>query len=94
MSEVVVYTADEAAAILKCKPSWLKEKARRRQIPFTMPGGSYGWTPGHLAEIIRLFEHRPADRADAPVAARRTAARSDEIPVLKARAPRRSKGAA
>jgi excisionase family DNA binding protein len=94
MSEVTVYTADEAAAILRCTASWLREKARRREIPFTMPGGSYGWTPGHLAEIIRLFEFRPGMRADAPVPARRSAAKGDEVAVLKARAPRRSRGAA
>ena len=94
MSEVTVYDAEEAAGILRCKPSWLKDKARKREIPFTKIGGSYGWTPGHLAEIIRLFEVRPDGRADAPVAARRAASRPDGVPVLEARAPRRNKGAA
>jgi hypothetical protein len=90
----VIFDAGEAAGILKCTASWLKEKARRREIPFTKVGGSYGWTPGHLAEIVRLFEYRPAGRADAPVAAKRTAASSDEAPALKARTPRRTRGAA
>lgn len=93
-SPVTVFDAEEAAVILKCKVSWLKEKARKREIPFTKIGGSYGWTPGHLAEIIKLFEHRPSGRTDAPVAARRTAPQGDEVPVLKARTPRRTRGAA
>jgi hypothetical protein len=91
---VTVFTADEAAGILRCTASWLKERARKREIPFTKIGGSYGWTPGHLAEIIKLFEHRPSGRAGAPVAARRTASQGDEVPVLKARTPRRTRGAA
>ena len=91
---VTVFTAEEAAGILRCTVSWLKEKARKREIPFTKIGGSYGWTPGHLAEIIRLFEHRPSGRADAPVAARRAKPQGDEAPVLKARTPRRTRGAA
>jgi hypothetical protein len=92
--QVTVYTADEAGEILKCKASWLKERARKREIPFTMVGGSYGWTPSHLAEIVKLFEYRPAGRSAAPVAARRTAARSDEVATLTARTPRRTRGAA
>jgi len=54
-----VYTADEAAAILKCTANWLKEQARKRKIPFTKIGGAYRWTPAHLQEIIRLGEHQP-----------------------------------
>lgn len=57
--ELRVYTAREAAAVLKCKASWLKEQARRRQIPFTMIGGSYHFTAAHVAEIAAIFEVRP-----------------------------------
>jgi len=34
-----VCTPDEAAEILKCTTSWLKELARKRRIPFTMISG-------------------------------------------------------
>jgi hypothetical protein len=81
-----LHTADEAAAILKCTASWLKEKARRREIPFTRISGSYWWTGAHLEEIIRLFEvpALPETPARAPV--RRPAPPpSAEAPVLRAR---------
>ena len=94
MSDLTLYDADEAAAILRCTASWLKDKARKREIPFTMPGGSYRWTPGHIAEIIRLFEQRPVPRASAPVAARRTASGGGKVEMLQARPPRRLRGAA
>ena len=59
-----VYTADEAAVILKCSADWLKRRAAARKIPVTMLGGSYRFSNAHLKEIIRLNEHLPADRAE------------------------------
>jgi excisionase family DNA binding protein len=59
-----IYTAEEAAIILKVSADWLRRRAAARKIPFTMPGGSYHFTDAHLAEIIRLYEHVPADRTD------------------------------
>lgn len=61
-----VYTADEAAIVLKCSADWLKRRAAARQIPFTMLGGSYRFSDAHLKEIIRLNEHLPADRSEQP----------------------------
>lgn len=61
-----IYTADEAAAILKCSADWLKRRAAARKIPFTMLGGSYRFNNVHLNEIIRLNEHLPADRTAQP----------------------------
>jgi len=55
---ITVYTLDEAAAILRVKPSWLERQAAARKIPFTMLGGSYRFTSDHLTAIIRQFERR------------------------------------
>lgn len=92
MNETVppVYNADEAAALLKCKPRWLKDRARKREIPFTMVGGSYGWTPAHLAEIIRQFEQRP-QAARSPRAPSLPKQRDAAEPTLRAKTPRRSR---
>ena len=58
-----LYTAEEAAAILRVKQSWLERQAADRKIPFTMLGGSYRFTSAHLEQIIRLHEQAPAPRA-------------------------------
>lgn len=86
---VRVYNPDEAARILRCRPSWLKEQARLRRIPFTMIGGAYRWTDAHLAEIVRLGEWGVS--APAPAANRRTTLPAGHVgaPVLRARPPRR-----
>ena len=57
---IAIHTLDEAAAILRVKPSWLERQAAARKIPFTMLGGSYHFTSDHLITIIRQFERRPA----------------------------------
>jgi hypothetical protein len=94
----LVHTAEEAAAIIggDCKASWLREKARRREIPFTMIGGSYRWTDEHLKEIVRLGEEQPS-----PPVIRRAPPRPGtprvpgaSVPLLQAREPRRRKPAA
>jgi hypothetical protein len=36
-----IYTADEAALVLRVKPRWLKRQAAARKVPFTMLAGSY-----------------------------------------------------
>jgi excisionase family DNA binding protein len=59
-NDLVLYTKDEAARILRVKVSWLERRAAARQIPFTMLGGAYRFTPAHLAEIVRLSERAPA----------------------------------
>jgi hypothetical protein len=76
---LAVYTLDEAAAILRVKPSWLQRRAAARDIPFAMLGGSYHFTADHLAAIVTQHENHPAtpDHAAAapsrPAAARRPA---------------------
>jgi excisionase family DNA binding protein len=56
---VAVHTLNEAAAILRVKPSWLERQAAARRIPFTMLGGSYRFTAEHLAAIVRQYEQQP-----------------------------------
>ena len=48
MPEPRVYDAEEAAAVLHCRPSWLKEQARQRRISFLLVGRSYRWTAEQL----------------------------------------------
>lgn len=83
-----LYTAEEAAPILRVKPSWMKTKAREGEIPFTMLGGSYRWTAGHLAEIVQLFERRP-EQAPASTPRRRSAPADPTVQPLRARRPAR-----
>ena len=55
-----LYTAAEAAKILRVKQSWLKRQAAARKIPFTMLGGAYRFTDGHLAAIVQMHEKMPS----------------------------------
>jgi excisionase family DNA binding protein len=57
---LLLYTKQEAAEILRVKVSWLERRAAARQIPFTMLGGVYRFTPDHLVEIVRLSERGAA----------------------------------
>jgi excisionase family DNA binding protein len=54
-----IHTLDEAAGILRVKPSWLERQAAARKIPFAMLGGSYRFTDDHLAAIVSQYEMRP-----------------------------------
>jgi len=91
---VAVHTLDEAAVILRVKPSWLERQAAARRIPFTMLGGSYRFTAEHLAAIVRQYEQRPvvasADES-ARTPARRAAQQPNDIKVKPLRPrPRRA----
>lgn len=59
-TELVLYTKHEAAEILRVKVSWLERRAAARQIPFSLLGGAYRFTPEHLADIVRLSEQGSA----------------------------------
>ncbi|MBM7052354.1 helix-turn-helix domain-containing protein [Streptomyces durocortorensis] len=99
-----LYRPDEVAAVLGCSAWWVKDRARRRQIPFARVGRAYRFTAAHLAEIIRLHEERPtvAARPPSPGAqlaaapARRSSAPGSGASSgrLRARPPRRSDRAA
>jgi excisionase family DNA binding protein len=68
---IVIYTAAEAAAILRVKESWLERQAAARKIPFTMLGGAYRFTAEHLAAIVCINEKRPATETEPPERTRR-----------------------
>jgi hypothetical protein len=94
------YRPAEVAAMLRCSEWWVKEQARNRRIPYAWIGGSYLFTPEHVAEIVRRFEVRPVQDGD-PVnvvrlPAHRQQARGDgDARVrLQARPPRRARNAA
>ncbi|MEU9137089.1 DNA-binding protein [Streptomyces sp. NPDC048404] len=92
-----VYLPSDIAKALHCSEWWVKEQARRGRIPFTKPAGSYRFTAEHFAEIMRIFESRPAESHDAPAPAqraprRRVAAAAASVTSLKARTPRRARG--
>ncbi|MGY1499835.1 DNA-binding protein [Streptomyces sp. QTS52] len=92
-----VYLPSDIAKALHCSEWWVKEQARRGRIPFTKPAGSYRFTAEHFAEIMRIFESRPAERHDAPAPAeqasrRRATTTAASVTSLKARTPRRARG--
>ncbi|MFW5415072.1 helix-turn-helix domain-containing protein [Nocardiopsis sp. CNT-189] len=82
MEAPTVYRADEAAEVLKCKPSWLKKQAARRAIPVRLIGGSYAWTPEDLEAIVaqRLRPPAAAPRPAAAARPRRPAAATAAAP--------------
>jgi hypothetical protein len=93
----LVYTAEEAAPMIKVTAYWMKARARRGYIPFTRIGRQYLWTPEQIREIVSAGEHRPLEpslprRPAAPV---RSPTRAPEAPppVLRARVPRRKREA-
>lgn len=59
-------TADEAATVLRVKASWLERQAAARKIPFTMLGGCYRFTVGHLRRIVEIYEEHPAVPSQEP----------------------------
>ncbi len=60
-----VYTAAEAAEILRVKQSWLERQAAAWKIPFTMLGGAYKFSADQLAAIVQIFEMMPSPSGSA-----------------------------
>jgi hypothetical protein len=92
------YRPAEVAALLRCSEWWVKEQARRRRIPYAWIGGSYLFTPEHVAEIVRRFEVQPVDAAGLANVVRLPAPRSQVVVAgvepparLRARPPRRGR---
>ena len=92
-----LYKPAEVAEALGCSEWWVKEQARQRRIPFTKPGGAYMFTADHVAEIVALFEQRPArpgwsasPSTAAPRSRSRTARTPEPSTHLTARTPRRA----
>lgn len=50
----------DVAEALGMSEWWVKEQARRGRIPFTKPGRAYRFTAEQVAEIVRMYEARPA----------------------------------
>ena len=98
-NELIFYLPREVAQILKCSEWWVKEQARRRRIPFCWVGGGYRFTPDHVIEITRLFEHKamPAEviSIETHRARRKPPRRDSAAPTaqLKARLPPRARQA-
>ena len=87
-TSIVVYTADEAAKILRVKKSWLERQAAVRKIPFSMLGGCYRFTDGDLADILRITRKSPRE-PEQPTAPRRVPRpRSADPQVVTALRPR------
>ncbi|WP_033416858.1 helix-turn-helix domain-containing protein [Streptomyces canus] len=94
-----LYVPEEVAAVLGCSAWWVKDRARRRLIPFTRVGRAYRFTGEHLAEIIRMHEARPAlpQQSAAGAPARKSPAPQPTSPSavptsrLRARPPRRAR---
>jgi hypothetical protein len=94
--DVRIYTADEAAVMLRCTVSWLKEQARLGGIGSVLIANKVHFTQAHIDEFLRRND-RPATAAAAPVRTRaaRTAepaARPVPLPPvvqLRAKVPRR-----
>ena len=59
-----LYTAEEAAEILRVKKSWLERQAGARKVPFTMLGGAYRFTIAHLVAIVQMHERAPEPPAE------------------------------
>ena len=91
LSPPLAWSTAEAAELLRCTASWLKEQARSGAIPYVKLSGSYHFTSDHLARIIRIFTagapEAPAARAPrTPAAAPATA--PGRQPAIKGRPPR------
>jgi len=94
----VLHYAADVARVLRCSKWWVEEQARHGRIPYSRIGGGYRFTDEHVAEIVRIFEHRPGDQPAALPAPRRAVQRPDDsdgstVVYLKARTPRRARTA-
>ena len=94
------YRPAEVAQMLRCSVWWVKEQARRRNIPYAWIGGSYLFTAEHIAEIVRRFEVQPTDDGPAIPTPRRSPEQPSGVEAgqstarLIARQPRRKRAAA
>jgi hypothetical protein len=51
-----LYDLDEAARYLRCSTRWLRSKVAAREVPHTRPARKILFTPGHLAQIVAMYE--------------------------------------
>jgi hypothetical protein len=90
-----LHNAEAIAAALGCSARWVKDRARLRQIPFVLVGGSYRFTDQHLTEIIAIFEKRPDQPRGQAVSSNRRRLQpqqvSETVVPLRARPPQRAR---
>ena len=67
-----LYTAAEAAGILKVRESWLKTKATARLIPCTFIGKHLRFSDGDIAGIMKAGARQPVTARERRVAHRTT----------------------
>jgi excisionase family DNA binding protein len=67
-----LYTAAEAASILKVRESWLKTKAAARSIPCTFIGKHLRFSDDDIAEIMKAGARQPVTTRERRVAHRTT----------------------
>ncbi|MGP4115483.1 helix-turn-helix domain-containing protein [Streptomyces sp. 4N509B] len=91
-----LYRPEDIAAVLGCSVWWVKDRARRRLIPYTRVGRAYRFTPDHLAQIIRMHEALPQKQAATSAVSRTPTpqpppSRAEPTVRLRARPPRRAR---
>ena len=87
----LAWSTAEAAEMLRCSASWLKEQARSGTIPYVKLSGSYHFTGAQLAEIIRIFGAQPRVASSPRAPGRPAPVRTPlggQAATLKARSPR------
>ncbi len=95
MSELPrLHTPQEIADSLGCSEWWVKDRARRREIPSTKVAGAYRFTAQQWAEIVETYAQRPESTPEPSVVAPRRRAQRPAQPAnavvpLQARPPRR-----
>ena len=65
-----LYTAAEAASVLKVRESWLKTKAAARLIPCTFIGKHLRFSDDDIAEIMKAGARQPVTSRERRVAHR------------------------
>lgn len=58
----LLYTAAQAAALLRVSPSWLRKKATARTIPCTFIGKHLRFSANDLASIIASGAYTPSQQ--------------------------------
>lgn len=58
----LLYTAEQAAAMLQVSPAWLRKKATARAIPCTFIGKHLRFSPTDLDIIIQAGTRNPAEQ--------------------------------
>jgi hypothetical protein len=89
----LLYTAEEAAVLLRVKPRWLKRQADARKVPFTMLAGSYRFSARHLEEIMRMHEKTPRSGEPPGVPPQRTHRPHSAVAVGRGGTPLRARSA-